>query len=99
VRQFEAADLLSGTLPRRRSGQLSTVLRMLVQLRENAGLNQTSLAHRLGITQSEVSKFERGERVLDVLRLRDWLHALDVEFVPFAHAVDQELRRQDVLGA
>ena len=69
------------------------MLRMLVQLREAAGVNQTTLAARLAITQSEVSKFERGERALDVLRLRAWLHALGIEWTPFADALDRELGR------
>ena len=64
---------------------------MLVQLREASALNQTALADRLGITQSEVSKFERGERALDVVRLRAWLRALGIEWAPFAHALDREL--------
>ena len=71
------------------------MLRMLVQLREDAGLKQTELAGRLGITQSEVSKFERGERALDVLRLRAWLRALGVGLAPFADALEQELDRLD----
>jgi transcriptional regulator with XRE-family HTH domain len=75
------------------STQQAVLLRMLAQLREDAGLNQTALADRLGITQSEVSKFERGERALDVLRLRAWLHALGIEFAPFAYALDQQLGR------
>jgi len=83
----------------RRTRQLRTLLHMLVQLREDAGLDQTSLARRLGITQSEVSKYERGERALDVLRLRDWLRVLEVEFTAFADALDQELKRQDLFVA
>lgn len=71
------------------------MLRLLVQLRDDAGLDQTSLAHRLDITQSEISKYERGERNLDVLRLREWLHALEVEFPTFVNALDQELKRQE----
>jgi Helix-turn-helix len=71
------------------------LLRMLVQLREDAGVNQTSLARRLGITQSEVSKFERGERGLDVLQLRAWLRALGIEFMPFVDVLDRELKRLD----
>ena len=71
---------------------------MLVHLREDAGLNQTSLAGRLGITQSEVSKFERGERGLDVLRLRAWLRALGIELALFAAALDQELERLDAFA-
>jgi transcriptional regulator with XRE-family HTH domain len=66
------------------------MLRLLVQLRDDAGLDQTSLAHRLDITQSEISKYERGERNLDVLRLREWLHALEVEFPTFVNTLDQE---------
>jgi transcriptional regulator with XRE-family HTH domain len=71
------------------------MLRVLVQLREAAGVNQTMLAARLGITQSEVSKFERGERALDVRRLRAWVHALGVEWTPFADALGQPLGRLD----
>ena len=80
-----------------RSREQAVMLRMLVKLREAAAVNQTTLAARLGITQSEVSKFERGERALDVLRLRAWLHALEVEWTPFADALDQELGRLDAL--
>ena len=74
-----------------RCEQQAALLRLLASLREDAGLNQRALADRLGITQSEVSKFERGERALDVLRLRAWLRALEIEFAWFADALDQEL--------
>jgi len=76
----------------------AAVLRRLVQLRKAAGVNQTTLADRLGITQSEVSKFERGERALGMLRLRAWLRALGVELQSFAEALDQELERQEVVA-
>ena len=49
-----------------------------MRVRKEAGLNQTALAARLGITQSQVSKCERGERSLDDARLRAWLSALGV---------------------
>jgi transcriptional regulator with XRE-family HTH domain len=71
--------------------------RLLVQLRTAAGVNQTMLAARLGITQSEVSKFERGERALDERRLRAWLHAVGLEWTPFADALDRELGRVDAI--
>lgn len=78
-----------------RSRQRTLMLSLLVQLRDEAGLDQTTLARRLDITQSEVSKYERGERNLDVLRLREWLHALEVELPAFVDALDQQLRRQE----
>jgi DNA-binding transcriptional regulator YiaG len=80
----------------RRSSQRTIMLRLLIELRDEAGLDQASLAHRLDMTQSEVSKYERGERNLDVLRLRDWLRALDVDFQTFVAVLDQELTGQDV---
>jgi len=79
----------------RQARQQAALLRLLVQLREHAGLKQTALAERLRITQSEVSKFERGERALDVLRLRTWLRALGIGLTPFAAALDEELSRLD----
>ena len=47
--------------------QLCTLLR---QLRRDAGLTQAEVAHRLDVAQSFVSKYESGERRLDVIELR-----------------------------
>jgi transcriptional regulator with XRE-family HTH domain len=40
---------------------------LLIESREGAGLSQTELADRLGKPQSFVSKYEGGERRLDVI--------------------------------
>ena len=40
---------------------------LLIAAREKAGLTQTQLADRLGKPQSFVSKYETGERRLDVI--------------------------------
>ena len=63
---------------------------LLVRLRKDTGLNQVVLAARLRITQSQVSKYERGERVLGDARLRAWLAALGVS----VEAFDAVLERQ-----
>jgi transcriptional regulator with XRE-family HTH domain len=47
--------------------QLCTLLR---QLRREAGLTQVDVAKRLDVPQSFVSKYESGERRLDVIELR-----------------------------
>lgn len=47
--------------------QLCTLLR---QLRREAGLTQAEIAKRLDVPQSFVSKYESGERRLDVIELR-----------------------------
>ena len=78
-----------------KSSEQAAMLQLLVRRRVAAGVNQTALAARLGITQSEVSKFERGERALDPRRLRAWLHALEVEWTPLARALDRASGRED----
>jgi len=45
-------------------------LHLLRQVRLDAGLTQSELALRLGQPQSYVSKYESGERRLDILELR-----------------------------
>jgi transcriptional regulator with XRE-family HTH domain len=73
----------------RSRGQAATP-QVLLRLRAAAGVNQTTLAARLGITQSEVSKFERGERALDERRLQAWLQALQVEWTSFECAAETD---------
>jgi transcriptional regulator with XRE-family HTH domain len=53
--------------------QLCTLLR---QLRRDAGLTQVQVAERLDVPQSFVSKYESGERRLDVVELRHVAEAL-----------------------
>jgi transcriptional regulator with XRE-family HTH domain len=77
------------------SKQQAATPQVLVRLRVAAGVNQTVLAARLGITQSEVSKFERGERALDERRLLAWLHALQVEWTSFSRELDRVVDRED----
>jgi transcriptional regulator with XRE-family HTH domain len=43
----------------------------LTEARINAGISQADLAERLGKPQSFVSKFERGERRLDIIEFLD----------------------------
>lgn len=45
------------------------LLSCLVEARKGAGLHQSQVAERLGRPQSFVSKFEKGERRLDVIEL------------------------------
>ena len=50
--------------------EYAVVLQLLRQLRESAGVTQVEMAERLGQSQSFVSKYERGDRRLDVIQLR-----------------------------
>jgi transcriptional regulator with XRE-family HTH domain len=61
---------------------------LLRQLREDAGLRQVDLAERLGKPQSYVSKYETGERRLDLLELRDVCRAAGVSLIEFVRRFD-----------
>ena len=74
------------------TGEYSAVIRLLRQAREDAGLTQVDLAKRLGQTQSFVSKFERGDRRLDIIQLRTILSHLGVTLAEFVQRLESELR-------
>ena len=52
------------------SGEYQQLCTLLRQLRREAGLTQVEVARRLDVPQSFVSKYESGERRLDVVELR-----------------------------
>ena len=68
-----------------------TLLALLRQLRSNAGLTQAELAARLHRDQTFVSKYESGERRLDILELRAVCRATDMDFVEFIARLDKDL--------
>jgi transcriptional regulator with XRE-family HTH domain len=68
--------------------------RLLKAAREKANVSQVELASRLRETQSEVSKFERGERRLDLIQLRTWCSALGIRLPEFVKAFEEALSRR-----
>ena len=68
--------------------------RLLRQAREKADLTQVELAKRLKESQSEISKFERGERRLDLVQLRRWCKALGVGLTEFVRSFDEAVSRR-----
>jgi len=68
---------------------LQTLLR---QVRTDAGLTQTDVAQRLGQPQSFVSKYESGERRLDILELRGVCQAVGISLPEFIRRLEQALR-------
>jgi len=65
----------------------------LIAERKAVGVTQVQLAHRLGKPQSFVSKFERGERRLDVIEFVAVADALGLDPNGLLHAVLNELER------
>lgn len=62
-------------------------VRRLREAREKAGLTQEQLAQRLGQGQSFVSKYERGERRLDVVELSAVCQAIGISLLAFVQSL------------
>ncbi|MGH8601732.1 MAG: helix-turn-helix domain-containing protein [Gammaproteobacteria bacterium] len=58
------------------SAEYQRLCQLLRELRQEAGLTQVQVAAELGVPQSFVSKYEVGERRLDVVELRHVAAAL-----------------------
>ena len=52
---------------------------LLIEARKEKGLSQEVLAEKLGYLQTVVSKYERGERRLDVIEFLDVAQALGID--------------------
>lgn len=67
------------------------MLELLRAKREVAQITQVELALALGVTQTFVSKCERGERRLDVLELRKWCLAIGTTVSDFMSTLEADL--------
>lgn len=64
---------------------------LLRELRTEKGLTQVQLSETLGMPQSFVSKYETGERRLDVIELREVCQRLDTTLAAFARKLEVRL--------
>ena len=74
-----------------RQQQHLAVTTLLRDLRRQAGLKQSEMAERLDEPQSFISKYESGERRLDVLELRQVCAALGVSLADFVARLEERL--------
>jgi transcriptional regulator with XRE-family HTH domain len=66
---------------------------LLRQTRMNAGLTQEDVAQRLKQPQSFVSKYESGERRLDVIELRQICGILGISLAKFVEKFEKMLNK------
>jgi transcriptional regulator with XRE-family HTH domain len=71
--------------------QHKALIILLRELRIGAGLTQTELAIRVGRDQTFVSKYESGERRLDILELREICQAVGISLVKFIQQLERLL--------
>lgn len=64
---------------------------LLKELRVNAGLRQIDVASALGIQQSMVSKYEVGERRLDILEIRALCKLFGMSLEDFISELEKRL--------
>ncbi len=71
------------------SGYQRALLEALRQTREAASLRQLDIAKRLGVPQSFVSKYEAGERRLDLLELEQICDVCGISLCDFLARYEQ----------
>ncbi|MFA7237541.1 MAG: helix-turn-helix transcriptional regulator [Phycisphaeraceae bacterium] len=71
--------------------QKKRFLSLVRQMRLDAGLRQSDLARKLGEPQSFVSRYESGERRLDILELRQICTVLGVSLVDFIKRLEGDV--------
>lgn len=72
--------------------QQEIFLAQLKLMRHRAGLRQAELADKLDAPQSFVSKYESGERRIDILELRKICAACGSDLSAFIGALEEKLR-------
>ena len=72
---------------------------LLRELRTEKGFTQVQLSETLGMPQSFVSKYETGERRLDVIELREVCQSLGTTLAAFAKKLEARLAESKKGGA
>ncbi|HEX7313121.1 MAG TPA: helix-turn-helix transcriptional regulator [Pyrinomonadaceae bacterium] len=72
--------------------QRSRLVSLLREIRIEAGLTQMELAERIERDQTFVSKYESGQRRLDVLELREICQSVGVTLEEFVRRLEKALK-------
>lgn len=77
------------------SREQKVLQRLLRELRQKCGLTQEEVAAKLETYQTFVSKYESGERILDLPELRQVCHVMGLSLPKFAELYEQALKQPD----
>jgi transcriptional regulator with XRE-family HTH domain len=72
--------------------QRNRLITILREMRIEAGLTQAELASRLSKDQAYVSRYESGQRRLDVLEVREICQAIGTSLEEFARNLEKALK-------
>lgn len=81
-----------GRLSAERQRDRKAFLQLLRRVRIEARLSQTELAKMLGVTQARISKYEQGERRIDMLELKRICDAVRLPLVEFSRRFEDSCR-------
>ena len=87
-----AQDMPGGATIARRKNR-KALLTLLREVRTEADLTQVEMARSLGVPQSFVSKYESGERRLDLLELQQVCQALGITLEAFVKRFEKTANR------
>lgn len=87
-----AQDMPGGASIARRKNR-KALLTLLREVRTEADLTQVEMARSLGVPQSFVSKYESGERRLDLLELQQVCQALGITLEAFVKRFEKTVNR------
>ena len=73
------------------SREYGVVLKLIVEKRQESGLTQVELSKKLSINQSTYSKFETGQRRLDVVQLRTICRHLGIGLQEFVAELESRI--------
>lgn len=71
--------------------QREKLLGLLKRIRQDKGIRQVDLARKLGVPQSFISKYESGDRRLDILELRQVCDAVGISLEEFIRELEESL--------
>lgn len=80
------------------SDQHQILLSLLRQARIDRAITQELLSINIGMSQSDISKVERGVRRLDILELRLWLRGLGISLQAFSSELDDRLSANETMS-
>ena len=78
-----------GGLSAERQRDRKVFLRLLRRVRIEAKLTQAQLAKMLGVTQARISKYEQGERRIDMLELKTICDVIKLPLDEFARRFEE----------
>lgn len=81
-----------GGLSAERQRDRKAFLQLLRRVRIEARLSQAELAKMLGVTQARISKYEQGERRIDMLELKRICDAVRLPLVEFSRRFEDSCR-------